>query len=211
MTTFAKPEELVELTPRAIRIAHPDISFPDPITPECVSSLGYLPVEPDEEPILAYGEDIRPGPLRYEDGRIRREWIVIPPPPVESSDVDVERDRRISAGFSFQGVHYQSRLPSPGFSGDWDIFSGKSLEAFIAVMSGAQPGNLRWSDPDNDFTWIAADNTRVPMDAQTVIELGKVAAAHRSTHAFAGSDLKAQSPIPDDYRDDKYWPAGAGE
>ncbi len=130
-----------------------------------------------------------------------------PPPPIDPSAVDAERDRRISAGFEFQGVRYQSRLPSAGHPGDWDVFSGKALEAFIAVSSGAQPGDLRWADPDEDFAWIAADNSRVPMDAQTVIELGKAASLHRSRHTFAGSDIKAMSPIPQDYTDNKWWPA----
>ncbi len=129
------------------------------------------------------------------------------PPPVLPSAVDVERDRRIDAGFEFEGVRYQSRLPTANRAGDWDVFSGKALEAFIAVSSGAQPGDLRWSDPGADFAWIAADNTRVPMDAQTVIELCKAASAHRSRHTFAGSDIKAMSPIPLDYTDDQWWPA----
>jgi len=125
---------------------------------------------------------------------------------VTSADVDAERDRRISAGFEFNGVTYQSRLPGGQLSGDWDVITGKAVEALIAVMGGAQPGDLRWSDPGEDFAWIAANNSRVPMDAQTVIELGKAASAHRSAHTFAGSDLKAMTPIPADFRDDKWWP-----
>lgn len=114
--------------------------------------------------------------------------------------VDAERDRRIAAGFTFAGVLYQSR------PADWEVYSGKALEAFIAVMSGSAPGNLRWADADTDFAWIAADNSHVPMDAQTVIELAKAASAHRTELTFAGSDIKALNPIPDDYADDKWWP-----
>lgn len=126
--------------------------------------------------------------------------------PVATAQVDAERDRRISAGFEFQGVRYQSRLPSISHAGDWEVFSGKALEALIAVIAGAQPGDLRWSDPTEDFAWIAADNSRVPMDAQTVIDLAKAASAHRSRHTFAGSDLKAMEPIPSDFADGKWWP-----
>ncbi|MDH0337595.1 hypothetical protein [Metapseudomonas otitidis] len=133
------------------------------------------------------------------------QWSEIPSPPVTSADIDAERNRRISAGFSFQGKFYQSRLPSGAHPGDWEVFSGKALEALIAVMGGALKGDLRWSDPDEDFAWIAADNSRVPMDAHTVIELGKAALAHRSRCTFAGSDLKAKSPLPNDYMDDKWW------
>lgn len=120
--------------------------------------------------------------------------------------IDTERDRRISAGFEFGGVWYQSRLPAPGRAGDWEVFSGKALEALIAQLNGAQPGDLRWSDPAEDFAWIAADNSRVPMDAQTVIALAQAASAHRSRHTFAGSDLKALDPIPADYTADHHWP-----
>lgn len=133
-------------------------------------------------------------------------WGEVPSDPVTTIDIDSERDRRISAGFEFEGVLFQSRLPDGERSGDWEVFSGKALEALIAVMGGAQPGDLRWADADEDFAWIAADNSRVPMDAQTVIELGKAASAHRSRHTFAGSDLKARIPIPADYADDKWWP-----
>ena len=119
--------------------------------------------------------------------------------------VDSECDRRISDGFEFNGAVYQSRLPDGARSGDWEVFSGKALEALIAVMGGAQPGDLRWSNPAEDFAWIAADNTRVPMDAQTVIELAKAASAHRTRQTFSGSYIKARDPIPGDYTDDKWW------
>lgn len=147
--------------------------------------------------------------LRWDDEREKPSWqalLDVPDSTITSSDIDAERDRRISGGFEFNGVLYQSRLPDGVRSGDWEVFSGKALEAFIAVMAGAQPGDLRWSDPDVDFAWIAADNGRVAMDAQTVIELGKAASAHRTRHTFAGSDIKALSPIPGDYTDDKWWP-----
>lgn len=122
-----------------------------------------------------------------------------PAPEITSAMVDAERDRRIAAGFVFAGTMYQSR------TADWEVYSGKALEAFIAVMSGAAPGNLRWSDPDSDFAWIAADNSRVPMDAQTVIELAKAASAHRTRLTFACSDIKSLDPIPGDYGADWRW------
>lgn len=133
-------------------------------------------------------------------------WVVLdarpeqPAPEITPAMVDAERDRRISAGFDFEGVHYQAR------STDWEVYSGKALEALIAIMNGAQPGDLRWSDPGSDFAWIAADNSRVPMDAQAVIELAKAASAHRTRLTFTGRDIKSLAPIPADYSADKYWP-----
>lgn len=132
-------------------------------------------------------------------------WVVLDSrpelalPEITSAMVDAERDQRIEAGFEYSGQLYQSR------PADWEVYSGKALEAFIAVMSGAQPGDLRWSDPAEDFAWIAADNSRVPMDAQTVIELAKAASAHRTKLTFAGSDIKSLDPIPEDYGADWRW------
>ena len=203
---YAEFETLAVLSDADIRQRWPDISFPLPIEPDHVGGLGLVPVHSDPLPVIGAGEQLEPGELRRDGDRVVRGWTLKPAPAPTSADVDAERDRRISAGFEFGGVWYQSRLPSDGKSGDWEAFSGKALEALMAVMAGAQPGDLRWSDPAEDFAWIAADNSRMPMDAQTVIELAKAASAHRSRHTFAGSDLKAFPVIPANYADDQWWP-----
>lgn len=190
-----------------LRAVHGHLLLPPELSGELLAELGFAAIEDAPLPALAPGETLEYGDVHIENGQALRGWVIIPAPPATSTDVDTERDRRISAGFEFQGVRYQSRLPSASNPGDWDVFSGKALEALIAIMAGAQPGDLRWSDPAADFAWIAADNSRVPMDAQTVIELGKAAAAHRSAHTFAGSDLKAMATIPADYTADHWWPA----
>lgn len=115
-------------------------------------------------------------------------------------DVDVERDRRIDAGVEFSGVLYQSR------AGDRENIAGSAQLAFMAIVGGAQPNDLRWSDPAEDFFWIAADNSRVPMDAHTVVEFGNVAARHKHARIVAGSNLKQMEQIPADFQDDKWWP-----
>ncbi|WP_417743932.1 hypothetical protein [Salipiger sp.] len=182
---------------------YPSILPPD--VSELLAELGFAPVQPSELPAIGPHQSLQELPPESIDGTWRQRWS-ISTQPATSADVDAERDRRISAGFMFQGVRYQSRLPSANQPGDWDVFSGKALEALIAIMAGALVGDLRWSDPAADFAWIAADNSRVPMDAQTVIELGKAAAAHRSAHTFAGSDLKTMATIPADYTADHWWP-----
>lgn len=121
-------------------------------------------------------------------------------PAVAVSDVDAERDRRIDAGVQFQGVMYQSRAT------DRENISGAAQLGFMAVVAGAQLDDLRWSDPDEDFQWIAADNSLVPMDAQTVVAFGKAAAERKQNLIFAGRQLKDMSPIPTDFADDKWWP-----
>ena len=114
--------------------------------------------------------------------------------------VDAERDRRIDGEFTFNGVIYQSRPE------DRENLSGAATSALAAMVNGAQPGDLRWHGEDTDFEWIAADNSTIPMDAQTMFTLGQTALAHKSGHIFAARALKNADPIPEDYADDKHWP-----
>lgn len=126
-----------------------------------------------------------------------------PPEPVEpsSNDVDMERNRRIAAGFTYLGVHYQSAET------DRENIMGAATAALGAMMAGAQPGNLRWHGGASDFVWIAADNSEHAMDAQTMFDFGQAAMAHKSAHIFAARALKDVSPIPADYADDVHWPS----
>ena len=123
-----------------------------------------------------------------------------PPEVIGSSHIDAERDRRIDAGVEFQGVMFQSR------EADRENIAGAAQIGFMAMLAGAQPGDLRWLSQAEDYAWIAADNTLVPMDAQTVVEFGKFAAGRKQALIFAGRQLKNMSPIPADYADDKWWP-----
>lgn len=119
---------------------------------------------------------------------------------VTTADVDAERDRRIDAGIEFQGVMFQSRAT------DRENIAGAAQLGFMAVVGGAQPGDLRWSSPDQDFAWIASDNSLVPMDAQAVVSFGKAAAERKQALIFAARQIKDMEPIPADYADDKWWP-----
>lgn len=123
-----------------------------------------------------------------------------PPPPITSSDVDAERDRRISGGFSFGGIVYQTR------SEDRENIAGASTAALAAIMNGAQAGDFRWHGGDTDFVWIAADNSMHAMDAQTLFAFGQAAMAHKQAHIFAARSIKDAEPIPADFADDTYWP-----
>jgi hypothetical protein len=120
---------------------------------------------------------------------------------VTADDVDAERDRRVSVGFTFNEKLFQSRIE------DQKRINGASTLALIAVVSGAQPGNLRWHGGTQDFVWIADDNTLIPMDAQTVLAFGQAAAAWESDHVFAARSVKDTTPVPADYTDNKYWPS----
>lgn len=119
--------------------------------------------------------------------------------PPNRADVNTERDRRTHAGFQFQGKLYQFDPASKA------RVTGAATLAKFAVLNGAQLGDLRWINPDVDFSWIAADNTLTTMDAPTASAFGDTAAVHEQRHIFAARALKAMNPIPADYTDDKYW------
>jgi hypothetical protein len=115
------------------------------------------------------------------------------------SRINVHRDKRISTGFLFQEKMYDSRPE------DQKRIGGAAQLAFMAVVAGAQPGDYLWSG-ESPFGWIAQDNSIVLMDAQTVIEFAKVAAAWESAHIFAARTLKNMEIVPEDFKEDKWWP-----
>jgi len=121
-------------------------------------------------------------------------------PALDSSDLNAERDRRIAAGFTFQGrlFDFDNRAKAN--------IAGAAQLAFMAIVAGAQPEDLFWNGGLSPFAWIAADNSLVTMDAQTVVEFGRTAAQHEQSHIFAARALKDMEPIPHDYTDDSYWP-----
>lgn len=117
--------------------------------------------------------------------------------------IDMERDRRIGSGFTFDGHAYQTESAS-----DRENILGALGTSLAAItVDEAQPGDLRWFDADFDFFWIAADDTRVPMDAQTCLAFARAAVSRKSLLVIAGNSIKQMNPIPQDYMDDKYWPA----
>ncbi len=128
------------------------------------------------------------------------DYPVTQPPPLSSTDIDSERDRRIDSGVSHQGDSYQSR------AGDRENIAGAAQLAFMAIVGGAKAGDFRWLSPEKDFVWIASDNSLVPMDAPTMVEFGKTAAAQKQALIFAARAIKDMEPIPVDFADDKWWP-----
>jgi len=123
---------------------------------------------------------------------------VIPQPTTQ--DVNAERERRIRAGFVFNGKLYDYNMDAK------TNISGAAQMAFMfIVVNGAQPGNYRWNGRPDDFSWIAKDNTLTQMDAPTVVQFGKRAAEHETHHRFKARSLKDMNPIPSDYQLDSYW------
>ena len=114
--------------------------------------------------------------------------------------INAERDRRMSK-FKFGGVEYDFGLV------DRTRIDKAKTNAMAAIELGAQPGNLRWADPDFDFGWITAANGFTLMDAQTTLAFGLAAAAWEGKLIVAARNLKDQNPVPQDYANDSHWPS----
>lgn len=136
------------------------------------------------------------------EGLVRYVHVLEDRAPPAPDQVDDERDRRINAGFTFDGVEYQSGPE------DRENIQGAYSSALTAILvDDAQPGDLRWADPDTDFAWIAADNSMVTMDAHQVLAFGIAAKEHKQRHIFAARALKDMDPIPSDFAThEAYWP-----
>lgn len=120
-------------------------------------------------------------------------------PQPTSQDVDAERDRRLEL-VTFAGKVYDFDADSR------QNISGAFALALAAIGNGAQVGDYRWADPDEDFTWIANDNTATLMDAPTTLAFGQVAASWNADHIRTARSIKDLDPIPTDYADDSRWP-----
>lgn len=122
-----------------------------------------------------------------------------------------ERDARIARGFYFNGHIYDSRPE------DQKRISGSALLAFMVISAGGgTAGDNYWhingqtvDSTITEFGWITQDNQIVTMDAPTVIAFGKVAAEWERAHIFSARTLKDMDPVPDNYKNDMYWPATA--
>lgn len=157
--------------------------------------------------IVTYSLGLSPGIAEEEIADNHPDFLAFLTPPKSEKDVDRERDRRIDAGFVFEGVYYQSRTE------DRENIAGAKAAATDAItLFGAEAGNFAWqrlldSNAPPEFRWIAADNSTHLMDAQTAMRFGYAALGHKQDHIFAARKLKDMDPIPDDYASNAlYWP-----
>ena len=146
------------------------------------------------------GKQVTSTNVQRVEGVVRYVNTLVDVPRPTEDQVDAERDRRISGGFAFGGVTYQSRPE------DRENIMGAGTAALGAMMQGALPGDLRWHGGDSDFAWIAADNSLNAMDAQTVYAFGLAAMAHKTAHIFAARAIKDADPVPADFTDNVFWP-----
>ena len=123
--------------------------------------------------------------------------VTLAPPTRE--DVNRERDRRVSAGIVFQGVEFESDAASR------QALSEAATMALGAIAAGKQIGDTKWTAEGDEFFWIASDNTRVAMDAQTCLALATAMSEHKSNLVRCARKLKDADTTPYDYKDDRYW------
>ncbi len=134
-----------------------------------------------------------------QGNQVVRGWTITTRTPA-SHDVNDERERRLQT-FTFNGKAFD-------FGGDSTFnIAGAGTLALAAIINGKQPGDLRWANPDRDFTWIAADNTAVTMDAQTTFAFAQAAATWKASHIIAARVIKDMNPIPTDYAANARWPS----
>ncbi len=101
--------------------------------------------------------------------------------------VNRERDRRIEAGMTFDGVRYQT---------------DRASRDRIAKAARRESGR------ESSIDWIAADNRRVQMDWQTFAAFADAVEDHERDHILAARALKDIAPAdrPADPTDDAHWP-----
>jgi hypothetical protein len=158
------------------------------VLPDRVIGLDWVDISNNTETVELISDapaDVGPGWVRLEN-----EWL--PPAPdiaalqaKRTSAVNAERDLRIRSPFTFDGMTFDYDAESQK-----RITGAASLAGFAMTLGGKLPGDLLWHGGETPFTWIAADNSLVQMDAATTFAFGQAAAAWESAHIFAARALK---------------------
>lgn len=120
---------------------------------------------------------------------------------ISDDDVDAERDKRMRSNIYFMGKYFDVSTVS------LQRITGAATLAGFAIAQGAAVGDYLWHGGTTPFSWITDDNSIVQLDAHDMFNLGKLAASNETAHIFAARTLKDMSPIPQDFRDNIYWPA----
>lgn len=179
----------------------PQLLYYDKETLEGVSVMNYnmtpLPPNTDEEPYVEISPPLpitEPNAWEYRDGEVRFKGRKVTP-----TEVNMEKERRISQSFYFNGYNFDfDEVAKSNISGAGSL-------AGIAIVSGAEIGDYSWSGQSSDFEWITKDNLRVKLDAFDMFAMAKAAANHVSHYTFKARAIKDMDPIPEDYKEDKYW------
>lgn len=181
---------------------------------EWLATQGFYGFEPAPSPSFdpkthrAEANPVDEGDIDHQARTVTQTWTIVPLTAgelaamrqLEERAVDEERDRRMYGGLIFSGHLFQTRPE------DQKRIAGAGTLALAAIVQGAEVGDLRWHGGAEDFEWIAADNTVVAMDAQTVFAFGQAAAAWERAHIFAARTIKSMETIPANFTDNSFWP-----
>lgn len=164
------------------------------LTGPCAPGFISLRVDADfDEALTALGlTPVAPPAFVQEQDSIRLAQLY--------EQIKAERDRRLNADFLFQDTLFQRDPISV------QRIAGAAQLAALAIMGGAQAGDVHWHGGDEAFGWIASNDTVVTMDAFTVINFGRAAAARETQLIFAARYLRMLDPVPEDFADDRWWP-----
>jgi hypothetical protein len=181
------------VTEAAIRDLNPNAlwnaSVADPPPP-------FARVTAAERPALAWDEDAIEGAPELDGADWRQTWEVETVSAEEaearlesiktslSDAINRTRDERIEGGFTHNGATFQSR------QSDRENIIGMGLAAVAAIGAGAQPDDLQWAIPGQDFAWITADNRLVPLDAFGMVALYQRGVAFKAAQTFYARGLK---------------------
>ena len=174
------------------------ILFYDPETGRGISTAKgqaqFLPASTPQTPNIETSEVIEnPADWIVANGVVSRAVIVT------KAMVDAERDRRIAAGFVFEGKLIDFDAVSK------ENITGAGAMAGTALAMGAVAGDLFWHGGTEPFSWITADNTKLELDAASMFAMSQAAGNHVTAHFMAGRALKDFTTIPAAYTDDEYW------
>lgn len=192
-----------------LRKDNPDTSIPKSPSDDLLADFGVYPVADTPAPVTTDAEKAyHTGNVTLVNGQWEREWAVRDKTAGEleqereqrKTQLNSERDRRISGGFVWSGYTFQSDADSR------ENISGAATSAVAYIVSGGDPAEVYWQSPDSPFVWLTVDNQEVPLSPADMIAVGNAAMAHKSRHIHAARALKDMATIPSDFTADKYWP-----
>lgn len=156
MYIHKETQEVVDLA--GLRAAHPNTSFPVPITAEALEGFDYLLIEYAEVPEIPDGHELKDGDVTIIDGRAIRQWEVVPPPAPEwKSLIAARRYEAEIGGIEIAGMHVDTDDRSKL------LINGAALEAML--------------DPAYTMQWKTPAGF-VELDAAQVLGVARAVRAH---------------------------------
>jgi hypothetical protein len=156
-------------------------------------SLGWVPYEETPKPVAAWNQRVEE--LVPVNGQ--QVWSVVDLPTdkagailiaaiqAKQAQIELLRQTKTDGGYPFKDKVIQSRAD------DRENLQGAAVMALAAMSANPQAASsLRWADPNNDFGWITADNSVLPLTAMDVVQMFETGAALKTQYIFTARALK---------------------